>query len=230
MPKVTFDFRKTKPATGGGRQDYIKPGKYKFKVVNYDPKPSKAGKAMHTYTSEVMTGPEAGKKIVDRFPMPRPGENMFPMEKLLAFFEACGAKATGKRVEVDPAAFKSKMFVAEVGDVTQPARTENGTSYPARLSSDINKYIIPGVNDDEDDEDVDDEDDDDEEDEDEDEEEDEEDDEDDEDEDDEEEDEDEEDEEPAPKTAKKSTKSTAKKPAAKAGKKAKSDDEDFPFD
>lgn len=222
MPKVTFDFRKTKPATGGGRADYLKPGKYKFKVIDYSDKKSRQGKVMHAYTSQCTSGPESGKKIIDRFPMPRPGENMFPMEKLLAFFESCGAKATGKRVEVDPAAFKGKTFVAEIADERQEARTENGVTYPARTTSGINKYVIPGVNDDDeetDDEEDEDSDDDEEDDEDDDEEDDDEDDEDDEDEDDEEE-------EPAPKTAKRSSKTAAKRPA----RKAKSDNEDFPFE
>lgn len=212
MATYTFDFRKLKPATGGGRQDYIKPGRYKFKVVEYSDKASSTGKAMHAYTYQVSSGTEADKKIIDRFPMPNPGDNVFPMEKFLAFLEACGAKAAGKRFKLDPSKLKSKTFVADVVDERQDARTVNGTTYPARTTSAINKYVIPGVNDDEESDEDEDEDND----------------ADDDDEDEEEDDEDEdEDEEPA--TAKTAAPKKRAKARAKADDDDDEDDDDFPF-
>ena len=239
MPKIKVDFRKLKPATGGGRADYIKPARYAFKVVEYSDKKSAGGKQMHTYTSAVVGGTEAGKKIIDRFPMPGRGDSTFPLEKFLAFLEACGVKATGKQVEFDPSKVVGKQFQAEVQDERQDARTENGTTYPARTTSGIGRYLIPGSEDEDEDEDADDEDDEDSDDDDDedDEEDDEEDEDDDEDEDEDEDDDDEPEPEPVKKSkakAKAAPKSKAKAaPAAKAKKKSKAkddDDEDFPFD
>lgn len=260
MAVYSFDFRKAKPATGGARRDYIKPGKYKLRVKAYSDKASGNGKEMHTFTFSVLTkGEEANKEIIDRFAMPKTArDSQFPVERLLAFFLAAGAKnAVGKQIKLDPARLVGKDFEAEIADQREEARTVDGTTYPARTVSAINRYIFDGDEDEPEDEEDEEEEDDEEEDEDEDDEEEDEEEEDDEDEDedeDEEEDEEEEEPEPAPKprrssrassaatassrsssksssktAAKAPAKAAAEAPAAKAKRSSKSDD-DFPFD
>lgn len=264
MAVYKFDFRKTQPASGSKRADYIKPGTYRFAVTDYDDKPSQGGKEMHTFTYQVVTkGNESGKQIIDRFAMPKSAkQSQFPKERLLSFFLACGStKALGQLMNFDPATLvkAKRQFDAEVVDSREEARTVDGTTYPARTVSSINRYIFDSEDEDEDaeeddeeeeDEEEEEEEDDEEEEEEEDDEDEEEDDEDEEDEDEEDEDE-EEDEEPPPAKRRSSSKAAAApaktskakpatKPAAKApapksstkSKRSKSDDDDadFPFD
>lgn len=243
MAVYSFDFRKTKPAAAGQRRDYIKPGTYTFRVSKYSDKPSAGGKEMHSFTSEVVTkGEMQGKKITDNFAMPKSSrDSQFPVERLLAFFIACGSKkAQGSVLKFDPGKLEGKTFMAEVYDKQEEASERDGKKYPARTVSAL-QYGVEESDDDDDDEDEEDED---EEDEEEDEDEEEEEDEDEEDDEDEEEDEEEEEEEPAPvkskksKTpakapAKKATKTKAKAAPAKSSKKSsksKGGDDDFPFD
>jgi hypothetical protein len=251
VAKITIDTKKVQPAHSGARRDYIKPGTYQFKVVDYSDKNSAAGKVMHAFTSEVISkGEMAGKKITDRFAMPKSSkESQFPVERLLAFLYACGAKKGGV-INAEGSKLVGRSFVAEVYDQQEEARTDDsGRTYPARTVSAL-AYPDPSkVEDDDDDEDDDDEaeedededeEEDDEEDEDEDEDEDDEDDNDDED-----EDEDEEEEEPEPvakkrgRPAKAAVATRAKAPVktkAKASAKApakatrKASATDFPFD
>lgn len=218
MAVYTFNFKKVQPSTGGGgRQPYIKPGKYRLKVTAYSDKSAASGKEMHTFTSTVLgKGPESGKTIIDRFAMPKTAkESQFPLERLLAFFMALGSKtAQGREMKLDPARLVGKEYDALIGDVLEDARTVDGTTYPARTVSNITKYIFDGDEDEEDSDDDDEDEDEDEEEEDSDDEEDEED-----------EDEEEEEEEPAPK------KKASKKAPAKTSKKSKkSSDDSFPFD
>ncbi len=241
-----FDFRKVKPAAAGQRRDYIKPGTYMFKVTNYSDKASAAGKEMHAFTSEVMTkGEMAGKKITDNFAMPKTSrESQFPVERLLAFFIACGSKkAQGNVMEFDPARLVGKTFLAEVFDKQEEASTRDGKNYPARTVSSLQYGVEEEPDDEEEDEEEDEED---EEDEDEDDEEDE--DEEEEDEDDEDdgliEDEEDEEEEPEPVKARKSSTSrsaskskvkpkaaaTKSKTKAAPAKKSRKSSDDFPFD
>lgn len=247
MATYTFDFRKTAPATGGQRRDYIKPGRYTFKVDTYSDKPSATGKEMHAFTSIVQgKSPEAGKALTDYFVMPKTSKDpQFPKERLLAFFLSLGSKtAQGKSIQLDPARLKGKTFEAEVVDRHEEATVRDGTTYPARTTSVINRYIFDGDEEDADDEEdeEEEEEEDDESDDDEDEEDDESDDDDNE-EDDDEEDEDDEEEEPAPKPrrgtrtpakpAKPAAKASAKTPvkaASKPAKKSSKASDDFPFD
>ena len=169
MPTVTLDFRKAPPAQAGGRQDYIKPGVHRFKVVKYDDTDSKSGKTMHTFTIQITRGEEKGKKLTEYFPMPKGArDSLFPLQKLHAFLIAAGAKNTvGKQVKIDLSRLVGKELSGEVGDERQEASTgANGQTFPARTVSRVFDYIDPkelsqqdADEDDEDEEDEDDEDD-----------------------------------------------------------------------
>lgn len=246
MPKYKFDFRKAPPAKPGQRQDYIKPGVYKWKITAYDDKDSNSGKQMHTFTLEVTTkGDMQGKKAIDRFAMPKTAkDSQFPLQRFHALLLSAGAKVnSSKPIELDPAKLVGKSVTAEVIDEIQEERKDGDRTFPRRTVSRIADYIFES-DDDEEDEDDDDED---EEDEEEEEDEDEEDEEDDDEEEDEDEDEEEEEVKPAKGKGKTSARASSKasassrtskssksaaKPASKSKgkKKASDDDDDFPFD
>lgn len=202
MAVYKFDFRKAPPAQGGDRDDYLTPGRHRFKVTTYSDKESAGGKEMHTFTVVVQNGPDKGKRLTDRFAMPKArGDSLFPVQRLHAFFISCGMKNTlGKTVTLDPSKLIGREFSAEVGDERQEAKTVGDRSFAARTVSRIIDYLPPKALEDQDDdeegEDEDDEDIDDDEEEDEEEEDDDETDDDDDEEED--EDDDEEEEEPAP--------------------------------
>jgi len=231
MAKITINTKKVQPAHSGARRDYIKPGFYQFKVVDYSDKSSAGGKVMHAFTSEVISkGDQAGKKITDRFAMPRNSkESQFPVERLLAFLIACGAK-TGGTINAEGSKLVGRTFYAEVFDQQEEARQgADGKNYPARVVSTL-AYPDPKEEDEEEEDEEDDEEDEDEED---------------------EEDEDEEEEEPAPKARRSSARSSRKatassnrpgksessasrssksKAPAKSSRKSRDEEEDFPFD
>lgn len=146
MPTVTLDFRKAPPATGGGRQDYIKPGTYRMKVVKYDDKDSKGGKTMYAFTMQVSRGEERGKKITEYFPMPKTAkESLFPVQKLHAFMIAAGAKPpSDKPFKIDLAKFVGKELAVDIGDERQESNTNaDGQTFAARTVSRIFDYIDP---------------------------------------------------------------------------------------
>lgn len=152
MPKREYDFRGVEPARGGTRRDYITPGFYRFKVKSYDGSPSQGGRPMDTFVSEVITrGDQAGKKITDRFVIPRGKESKYPLQRLLAFFEACGVAATGKKASLDPSRIVGREFDAEVFDQQEEARKVGDTTYPARVVSAL-QYGGEEAEDDDDDE------------------------------------------------------------------------------
>ena len=146
MPTVTLDFRKAPPAQAGGRQDYIKPGVHKFKIVKYDDTDSKSGKTMHAFTIQITRGEEKGKKLTEYFPMPKSArDSLFPLQKLHAFMIAAGAKPPrDKTFKIDLAKFVGKELSGEVGDERQEASTgANGQTFPARTVSRVFDYIDP---------------------------------------------------------------------------------------
>jgi hypothetical protein len=140
---VTIDFTGAPPVeAGAGRADYVPPGTYLAKVERYEDGNARSGKQMFTFTFSIVAGEYAGKRLVERFTMPRdPNDSLFPKQRLHAMLVALGFKPLTGRVSIDFDQLIGKKLLLEVADDVRPA-SEDGR-FKERTVSTVVAFLRP---------------------------------------------------------------------------------------
>ena len=139
MPNiVTIDFQGVTPMNGGMGSDHIPPGKYAFKVSRLVSGQARSGATMMTGTFSVASGPMAGKRIIERFVLPKDeNDQKIGISRFYAFLLALGVKIrTDAAMRFDMDALTDRPFIGEVVDNEREANDK----YPARTESSIDSF------------------------------------------------------------------------------------------
>src|SRR3990167_9040955 len=99
---VQLDFTNAPAVSRGGGQDRLTPGQHHFIVVGAKKGATTTGKTMLTIDFEVNeTSEDNGLRLTDRFTVPGPGDNQFPMARFHGLLLACGIQVGNTKVKLD---------------------------------------------------------------------------------------------------------------------------------
>ncbi len=141
MPTVIeLDFQGAPPAQGGSQVDHIPVGRYPLRVERVESGTTATGKRRVIVNFKVAAGSSNGSRLRDQFVLPaKPDDSKFGLQRLNAFFLACGANVGEKKVKIDLDTFIGRNVAADVEDNTIPANND----YPERtVSAPIAYYPI----------------------------------------------------------------------------------------
>lgn len=143
--KITLDFTDAPPVQGGGRTDYIPPAQYMLQIDKAEKVKTKDGsKDMIVVSLSVAGGDYKGKRLIDRFTLPRAGseDSKLGLQRFHSILLAVSGKdLTGKKTELNLDSLVGKKMLSEIADDEQPA-SEDG-KYKARTTSKPVAYYKP---------------------------------------------------------------------------------------
>lgn len=132
---MTFDFTDAPPAQGGQSSDHVAPGRHTLRLTDWQEQTARtSGNKMQVIKLEVVSGPDQGKTLIDRFVTG--SESKFGLQRLHAFLLALQLPVKQKQVKLDVDRLIGRLTIGQIVDEVVPANDQ----YPERLQSKIVAY------------------------------------------------------------------------------------------